>query len=131
MKKIFLLIIFAISANSSYAQQAYVCVANSSSGFKYDKNIRKWESTKLIPSDDKKLLKKDVGGWSWASFGSGYPERCGEINKYGVLNCQTFFGSLIFDKDTLRYMETYMAGYVDGDREGNTPSITIGKCSPL
>ena len=48
------------------------------------------------------------------------------------INCNLFLGEVIFDKKTLRYLKTYLPGYVDGvESNANTPNIMIGKCSPL
>jgi hypothetical protein len=131
MKKLIALILMLMYTNSCFAQQAYICVADSSTGFKYNSNSRIWEQTGFRVSEDKKLLKKVGQGWEWSSFGSTYGEKCGEINSYGLLNCDILFGTLRFSKNTLRYIETYTVGYIDGDKGGNTPAITIGKCSPL
>lgn len=131
IKKFALLTFLSLVSSLSSAQQAYVCLANSSTGFSYNSNTRSWDRTNFKTGDEKKLLKKFSGGWEWSSFGEASTQKCGEINSYGYLNCDILFGTLRFNKNTLRYIETYTVGYLDGDKGGDTPSITIGKCSAL
>ena len=131
MKKLILLFSSLIFTNICIAQQAYICVANDSTGFIYNTNTNSWGRASFKVNDEKKLLKRVGQEWEWSSFGSTHTQKCGEINSYGYLNCDLLLGSIRFNKNTLRYIETYTVGYVDGDKGGNTPSITIGKCSPL
>jgi hypothetical protein len=131
MKKLILLFSSLIFTNICIAQQAYICIANDSTGFSYNAKTNSWGRTGFKVNDEKKLLKRVGQGWEWSSFGSTFTQKCGEINSYGYLNCDVLFGTLRFNKNTLRYIETYTVGYIDGDKDGDTPNITIGKCSPL
>lgn len=118
--------------NNSYAQQAYVCVTNNSTGFRYNSNAQMWERAGFNVTDEKRLLKKIPSGWRWSDFGSQSGHDCGEINSFGLLNCNILFGELRFNKNTLRFIETYTVGYIDGKNDNkNTPGISIGTCSPL
>lgn len=131
MKKLIFMFSSLIFTNICIAQQAYICVANDSTGFNYNANTSSWGRAGFKVNDEKKLLKKVGQEWEWSSFGTTFTHKCGEINSHGYLNCDVIFGTLRFNKNTLRYIETYTVGYIDGDKGGNTPSITIGKCSPL
>jgi len=131
MKNPIALFLMLMFTNLCFAQQAYICLANDSTGFSYNTTTNSWVKTGFDVSDRKKLLKKVGSGWEWSSFGSNYAEKCGAINNYGLLNCDLLLGSIRFNKNTLRFIETYTVGYLDGDKNGDTPHITIGKCSPL
>ncbi len=121
-----------IFSNSVFSQQAYICVQNLSTGFSYNSNSKTWERTAFKVDEEKKLLKKIPSGWKWSNFGSNYGHECGEINNSGFLNCNTLFGELRFNRNTLRFVETYTVGYTDGvNSNSNTPNISIGTCSPL
>ncbi len=60
--------------------------------------------------------------------------KCGEFNDSGYLNCSGFY-ALSFNKKNLRFLLTYRVGYVNAGIAGvegdDTPSMTIGKCSPM
>lgn len=99
-------------------------------GFKLGSSGR-WEETSFYPDDGKYLLKKKGAAWEWSQFGDKHGMTCPAFNKFGLMNCDLIFGSLRVQRDTLRFIKTYTVGYIDGDKLGNTPSISIGKCSPL
>jgi hypothetical protein len=116
----------------AYSQSSYLCIADATTGFRYDNNSKEWVKTSFKTADEKYILKKNQEGWEWLEFGSKTGMQCGEINEYGWLHCTLWVGSLKFNKNNLRYLRTYDAGYVDGkNNNDNTPVISIGKCSPL
>lgn len=48
------------------------------------------------------------------------------------IQCHTAFGHFLINLRTLRYMNFYSWGYVDGaDNNKNTPSVTIGECAKI
>ena len=54
------------------------------------------------------------------------------IGENGVFRCEATLYEYIINLETLRFLEVYARGYVDGrDEEGNSPSITVGKCSRI
>lgn len=131
MKK-WLMILTMLMPFCSYSQSSYLCIATATTGFSYNNSSKEWLSTSFKTSDDKYILKKNREGWEWSLFGSKSGMQCGEINEYGWLVCSLWFGSLQFNKNNLRYLRTYDAGYVDGKNNNeNTPLISIGKCTPL
>lgn len=50
-----------------------------------------------------------------------------------LIKCDSFFYTARLQKKTLRLLIMYTAGFVSGEdaKDGNTPFIAIGKCSPL
>ena len=123
----FFLFSFSTFANS---QTSYLCIADESTGFFYDTKLNSWASTKFTPQ--KYLLTKKDNGWEWKDFGSKSGWVCGEFNQYGIFNCSLMVGHVRFNKNNLRFLRTYIFGYVDGENNNdNTPNVTIGKCSPL
>lgn len=85
--------------------------------------------------DEKYLIKNKESSWEWSKFGEKNSYKfCKVDNSYNFdkVKCWTFGGELIFNPKTLRYIHTYLHGYISGeDNNDNTPTITIGKCSPL
>jgi len=129
MKKI-LYFLVTILNSVVYAQDAYLCLPKSATGFSYVQNSSSWEITTFNISDNKYLLKNKSGKWSWDKFGSNFPKSCIDLNQ--KIMCNLLVGEVIFDKKTLRYLRTYIPGYVDGiANNDNTPLIEIGTCSSL
>ncbi|MEY5028045.1 MAG: hypothetical protein RLZ63_360 [Pseudomonadota bacterium] len=132
MKRIITLAAFFAASSVVNAQTAYLCIPDGASGISWNKSSKRWEQTKFNVQNVKLLLKKTNSGWEWSDFGESYSQKCGEINNVGFLNCDIIGGQLKFNKNTLRFMTTYLFGYVDGyDTNDDTPSIRFGKCSPL
>lgn len=49
-----------------------------------------------------------------------------------LIVCRNFLGETLFDTSSMRYIRTYVFGYLQDDqRDGNTPLIEIGRCVPL
>lgn len=50
----------------------------------------------------------------------------------GLFDCRAGSTDYRFNPETLRYMEIYPVGYIDGqDQENDTPYIGVGKCSKI
>jgi hypothetical protein len=129
MRKLITIFLFAI-CSVAQAQDTYLCIPKSATGYSYEKSTKSWEITSFNVRNEKYLLKKKSGIWSWDEFGQNTSlSECKEL--ITKINCR-LAGELIFDKKTLRYLRTYIAGYVDGvNNNNNTPLIEIGTCSPL
>lgn len=128
--KNYLYIFVAMLSSVAYAQDAYLCLPKSATGFSYVQNSNSWEITTFNVSDDKYLLKNKSGKWFWNKFGNENPRSCKDVNQRIICNFQV--SEVIFDKKTLRYLKTYIAGYVDGiANNDNTPLIEIGTCTAL
>ena len=76
------------------------------------------------------------------NLGEDSSENCWPARKTGTyltiqerqtgFSCVTFGGTLIFNYETLRYLETYTWGYTDGvDDVSDTPAITVGECTKI
>lgn len=130
MKKTFLLFALIASFNL-HAQEAYLCIATQTAGFYFNNKNKQWESTKFQTSDVKYLLKKKSNGWEFMDFGSNAGLACGNFHQ-SRLKCDLILGELYFDNKTLRFLKTYVTGYIDGRNSNeDTPSVQIGSCSPL
>jgi hypothetical protein len=134
LKKSSLLLIFLFSTNA-IAQTGYVCIADKAAGFSFDTYSKTWNNANFKVSDSKYVLSKSGGSWQWKKMGESYPSSCGEFSEYGYLKCDNGFTQVSFNKKNLRYMKSYLVGYVNGGiagKEGeDTPNIEIGKCSPI
>ncbi len=119
----------------------YLCIAELSTGFAFDKTSNKWRITKFNVDDDKYTISNNVKTlWTVKKLGIKYHKYyCkDDFTEDGLLLCETFFGSELgtfkMSKKHLRFMEIYPFGTVHTSKtskEKNTPHMTMGKCSPL
>ena len=133
MKHTVTLSLIAACIINNAAAQDYLCIPTAAAGFTYKSSSKKWEHAFFRLDDKKIILKKTEDGYQWRDFGRRSGPTCADgFNEYDYLHCQTYFGSVIFNRKTLRYIETYLAGYHNGvDNNNDTPNITIGTCTPL
>ena len=142
MKKIIITTIALVYASAVIGQEAYICLPSVISGFHFKSSSGNWEQSRFRIGDKKKILKKTDNKWEWKAFGEKYSfSTCGDstestptdgFNSAGFIFCDLLGGHLRMNKNSLRYIETYEIGYVDGkDNNDNTPYIEIGTCSPL
>lgn len=132
MKKIITLAAFLAAPSLVSAQTAYLCMPNGASGISWNASTKKWGHANFNVKNIKYLLKKTDAGWEWSTFGKSFSQKCGEISASGILDCAIIGGQLRFNKQNLRYLNTYIYGYIDGgDNNDNTPGIEFGECSPL
>lgn len=134
-------IFFMSAAIAAADEQSYLCVAEQSTGFSFKNGS--WQSTGF-KADDKYVIKpvsaeftKTMPNAKWivVPLGDVAPMSvCGEFNENGWLQSCGGFVQFSFNRKTLKFLSAYMIGYVyteDGKENANTPSLTIGKCSPL
>ena len=123
----------------AYTQDAYVCITDKSSGFKFDTTTKKWDAATFRIDEEKFIIKREKNNlkypWKVSPVGQPYPISTCEkdFTDAGYLFC-TGFEDFRFNKKNLRFMSAYLLGYIDGagqDEGKNTPAIKIGKCSPL
>ena len=120
------LITFNFSAN---AQTSFICVPSNAVGFTFNTSSQIWSGGVMNVGDKKSLLKKKNNNWVWSNFGESIETTCSDPNLDGsVVMCSSFFGDVIFNRNTKRYIETYVIGYTAGN--GNdTPYMVIGTCT--
>ena len=123
----------------------WLCIPDMASGLSYNTTLRKWGHAKFNVAGERFLVKESsVTDWEYEvrEFGkeSVIPDAwCPKgPNEYGYMFCDGMYGQFKLNTKNLRYLRTYLAGYVeitpDSDmiKEGeNTPFIEIGKCSKI
>lgn len=134
-------------AGNATAQDAYLCIEDMATGFKYNEASKEWERTNF-KSGDKYLLtraKEDSvikAKWELKRFGED--DSCGsycekDFNSLGNLWCRGLY-NFSMNKNTNRFLLAYLVGYyqdnnpASGGRQkegGDSPFIAIGKCSAL
>ena len=142
MKKIILVALYFFYANLAWSQEAYICMPSAKTGFYFNSSTKSWEQTRFKTGEQKKILKKNSGKWEWQVFGEkfgfsdcsngGESESQEGFNSSGYIFCEVLGGHMKMNKNSLRYIETYEIGFIDGqDKADNTPLIEIGTCSSL
>ena len=139
-----LALVFLTGTSSAIAQNdSFLCVADKSVGFSFNKSTKEWESTNF-KAEGKYVLSKPsdkAKGWELKEFGSSITDKCaGGFSENGFIYCKGWKDFQMNNK-SLRFQIVYAAGYViseyldldDGQHaEGSvTPYLEIGKCSPL
>ena len=115
-----LLIFSAIASTSVLASDSYLCVADMTTGFAFDKNTRQWQSA--IFHSDKKFIVSNANAkpfvWIVKEVGSSIPGAgCKEdFNEIGNLWCNGAF-EFRFNRNRLRFLyihphETDLAQYL-------------------
>jgi hypothetical protein len=137
---VLMMICLAFSGNA-LAQNAYICLVDKASGFSFNKGTRAWNGTHFNPSD-KYLVKRSQPPDAWEVTKVGQDiamSSCkNDFNDYGYLFCEGI-QPFRMNRKNLRFLTAYLIGYVHdglgstglGPEGSNTPSIEIGKCSPL
>ena len=136
--KLLLSTILVLLPGISFAKQ-YLCVADKATGFVYNKRAKSWQQANFAVKDTKYILsflKKSAYKYKVTEMGKDFQmATCKDgFSRYGNLICGG--GSLgmdfRFNRNSGRYIKTYPGGYhTGGDAKADTPSIEIGKCSPL
>jgi hypothetical protein len=114
----------------------YLCIADQSNGFKYDKALRAWRPAQFDVEGKRYIVKQSGNFIRWDAFG-GDPALgsvCMEFQNSGLFTCDGM-QRITFSNKSLRYMLVYEIGYVKDSMQaaevGDTPYIEIGTCSPL
>lgn len=121
----------------AFAGKQYLCVADKSTGFSYDKALKEWRPTtfeadsKYVisnPNDGHLAFVVRILGESWAMAKCKH-----DFNDVGVLFCGGSAMDFRFNRANGRYIMFHTLGYysvLPGNQEdANTPYIEIGKCS--
>jgi len=118
----------------------WLCAAQQATGFKYFPKKNEWkhssfevEPPKYIvyksfkPPHENSFIIKELGDDSILCIQHEGYFLLGD--KEILFSCKD--GHFIFNQETSRYMYTFIRGYIDADKTGNTPLIEIGKCKPF
>ena len=145
LKRTILCAVLALSIPAQASAKSWLCIADMGTGFKFEKTTKEWRQV-TFKVEKSRFIISATPEKQWAyevkEFGksSPYPDATCKngFSEYGYLNCTGLFGSFKFNNKNLRYLATYLAGYVEiipGSKnmiEGDdTPSMEIGRCSPL
>jgi hypothetical protein len=121
-------------------EDKWLCVGEASAGMTY--RDKQWAPAIFSTINDRFIVQKPLDyfsklskkvSWSVTRIGSSMTVSICQDDFFGPhLRCS---GSSRFDfnSDTLRFQIIYEVGYtyIPNDEGGDTPSITIGKCSPI
>jgi hypothetical protein len=122
------------------SEERYLCETVTSGGVRYDTTSKEWVGTRFKTTKSLIISKPTDGGpyegraFVVTKLGTSYASgSCAKpFDSEGNLKCGMLFGELLFNKNTMRFLSTYMFGYLDGiDNNDNTPAISIGVCSPF
>ncbi len=128
-----------VSATAS-ASEGYQCVADMTTGFKFDVDRQQWRSTNFT-ADRKYIISKITDKavnkrytWEVKQVGDPAPVTiCEDFSNNGILDCGGL-SEFRMNKNKLRYLRADLFGYwIDPNAliNANALSIEIGKCSPL
>ena len=118
---------------------SYLCIADQSTGFSFDKTTEQWSATNFNVSENKYIVRRirirDPADSIFIDWQGEIPEIiCEErINVRSLMCDESNHADFFFSAKTMRYMKVSSFGYlVPLDQVGDdTPFIEIGKCSPL
>lgn len=141
------LILFALSPLIASAE-GYICVSDMVTGF--TSKGGEWKSAnfepnrKFVVSPATQAHEAVTPTWlnlpdaKWAVLVLGDKRAtniCPEFDALGNLVCLGPFSEFRMNKDSLRFLYSYLSGYWDrsalASEAGDTPYIAIGKCSPM
>ncbi|RKZ68882.1 MAG: hypothetical protein DRQ44_03765 [Gammaproteobacteria bacterium] len=135
MKKLLTVSLLLLCSGSVMAEK-YMCIPEASGGLGYDKKSNSWSVSKFDTGRNYIVNVNDKDNPSYAATVTTLNETlpsylCKEEPSVNALVCNSFLGQLNFSKGTLRFIESYMFGYVQGkDNKYNAPKVTVGSCSP-
>jgi len=115
------------------APDSYICAQDMSTGFKFEHGS--WHRAFFRPSQKYLVTRSKQPNAVWEVKDVGQNSATvwckGDFNDAGNLFCEGF-AEFWMNRNNLRFQYVYRFGYVDNlDHAEDTPSISIGKCSPL
>jgi len=130
-------------AETAHSPEQYLCVADKSTGFGYNNRSKEWGVRSFVTdkkylisptsSPTKRFLITQVGEKTPTGF-------CEDgFNDAGFLLCTMIAGEFKFNRNTGRFLLSYLYGYFTvgleapptTDENSDTPYLEIGKCSPF
>jgi hypothetical protein len=144
MHRLLTLAVFALSPLASWGE-GYTCTADMATGFSFKDGG--WNSANFQP-DRQFIVRRTTqteqpvmpivldAKWDVLVVGDKRPSNvCPEFDTTGNLVCLGPYSEFRMNKDSLRFLYSYLSGYWDrgppGSEAGDTPYIAIGKCSPM
>ena len=108
----------------------YLCLEDQVVGFSWED--RKWQTGTFM--GEKYIVKLQGAETVITEFGKEFStySDCSNNLFFTPKNrivCRSGYGEFYFNTVTKRFMRSYMAGYAEGDEDGNTPLISIQTCS--
>lgn len=122
------LLIFASGSRAYLGEETYVCLAYRSAGFSLDAT-ETWVVREFDVNNEEHILRSKANRWEWVKPGEANGVVCPPFDRSGYMQCNYGYGSLFISKRTMRYIETYTVGYVEGNKKSANPSITLGECT--
>jgi hypothetical protein len=115
------------------APDSYICAQDMSTGFRFED--RRWQAVRFHPERKYLVSRSQRPNAVWEVKNVGHNSATvwckSDFNDDGDLFCEGF-ADFWMNRNNLRFQYVYPFGYVDGlDHAEDTPSISIGKCSPL
>ena len=138
MKRSILILFFLLFASNAHAEQ-YLCIADKSVGFEFNKVKKSWDSANFSVEGHKYIISKSKDEstvYEVKTFGEKYSiaECMKDFTEKGFLDCESLIGTFQFNRENGRFIRINPWGYIgvsplytyEGD---NTPFIEIGICS--
>lgn len=134
---------FSLLMPEAAQAESWLCIADMSTGFSFDRGTRQWSVAKFNVTDSRYLISsQDNKDYPYrvTKFGSNDPVGIckGGLTAETFLSCNFLGNRFSFNSKTMRYMLSYDVGYVNPTpgvndmKEGDdTPFMEIGRCSRL
>ena len=133
-------ILVMLLASTPALADEWVCVAEQSIGYEYSTESGEWVGSKF--ETDKKYLISEASGSDYtywiAIVGSKNilavcEEDFGTVGvKKDILTCSDWMVHFQFNRETGRFMYSYLIGFIQGKDDGSsTPTMEIGTCTAL
>ncbi len=139
------LVTASLAFSNSASAAGWLCVTEQSTGFAYDSAKRDWREASFKPVGKFVVKESDSQEYVWevrqlgdtSTLAAAYCKN--QINDLGVLICEGFGNTFRFNMKNLRFIHIYAIGYwtynpdspVFKDEGGDTPALSIGKCSAI
>jgi len=147
MRAIFSIFLILAFSSTSAAQQieAFLCIPDKATGFKYNETSKQWEET-TFKTDHKYLITRPShqslninSAWVVKEFGSELVSMWCEddFDEFGFLFCKSYEAEMRFNRENSRFLYFYSLGYYNKKTSaypedgGGTPLVEIGTCSKL
>jgi len=136
----------AVNAQAGKSEQPteqYLCIADQSIGFEYNKIAKQWGGARFEAGSKYVISKSKDPNAAFQITEGGVSSPiglCGQgFDDAGYLVCNIVFGTFTFHKSNGRFIRSNPFGYaevgpdsiVKSDEETDTPYMEIGKCSPF